>query len=412
MLTKEQKAEFSEILEELGNTLDISETQFNAAVESYNAVGNWLCADDSLLKEYNPTIKPQGSFLIGTTIRPYDENQDLDIDLVCELSDKKDQWTQKDLKVIVGEQLEKHKTYQSLLDEEGRRCWTLKYRERSTRNDQYHMDILPAVVASGYTILLEKAFSNVTPDQVDHLAISITDREVFNYETENRPEYWLKSNPFGYAKWFIDQATVPSSSIRMFSLNEAVKPAPKFQRERMPLQRVVQILKRHRDMMFKDDKEKPISIIITTLAAYAYQKQTNVLEALVDVIDRMDLFIQTKYDSITGESYKCVENPVNRKENFADRWRDNPAKEQKFMDWLNKVKEDITHATAQRGNYNIIESLSKAFGKNEITRTFTNIGERKRLLTEQGKNRFDTKLGITAGAANIIKPHNFYGSED
>ncbi|WP_347160132.1 nucleotidyltransferase [Pontibacter chitinilyticus] len=412
MLTKEQKTEFSEILEELGNTLDISETQFNAAVESYNAVGNWLCADDSLLKPFSPTIKPQGSFLIGTTIQPYDENQDLDIDLVCELSGKNERWTQKDLKVIVGGQLEKHKTYRSLLDEEGRRCWTLKYRENSKRNDQYHMDILPAVIAFGYTVLLEKAFSNVTTNHVDHLAISITDREEGNYNTEKRPEYWLKSNPFGYAKWFIDQATVPGSSIRMFSLNEAVKPTPKYQRERMPLQRVVQILKRHRDMMFKDDKEKPISIIITTLAAYAYEKQTNVLEALVDVIDRMHLFIKTKYDPITGEFYRCVENPVNDKENFADKWRETPAKETKFMRWLEKVKEDISNATAQRGNHNIMESLSKAFGKNEITRTFTNIGERKRLLTEQGKNRFDTKLGITAGAANVIKPHNFYGSED
>lgn len=410
MLTKEQKTEFNEILEELGNTLDISETQFDAAVKSYKAVGEWLCADGSLLKPYNPSIKPQGSFLLGTTIRPYDENQDLDIDLVCELSGKNEWWTQKDLKDIVGEQLESHKTYESLLDEEGRRCWTLRYRENSDKNDKYHMDILPAVVASGYSVLLEKAFSNVTSHQVDHLTISITDREEDNYETEVRPEYWLKSNPFGYAKWFIDQATVPG--VRLFSLNEAVKSVPKFQRERMPLQRVVQILKRHRDMMFKDDKEKPISIIITTLAAYAYQKQTNVLEALVDVIERMPLFIQTKRDPITGEYYRCVENPVNNAENFADKWRETPAKEKKFMDWLKKVKEDISNATIQRGQQNIMESLSKAFGPNEITKTFSNIGERKRLLTEQGANRFDPKVGIVAGAANVIKPHNFYGSED
>ncbi|MDD2791536.1 MAG: nucleotidyltransferase [Sediminibacterium sp.] len=410
MLTKEQKIEFNEILEELGNTLDISESQFDAAVRSYKAVGSWLCDEGSLLKPYNPNIKPQGSFLLGTTIRPYDENQDLDIDLVCELSGKDARWTQKQLKEIVGKQLESHKTYESLLDKEGRRCWTLKYRENSEKNDKYHMDILPAVIASGYSVLLEKAFSNVTSHQVDHLSISITDREVDNYPTETRPEYWLKSNPFGYAKWFIDQATVPS--VKLFSLNEAVKPVPKFQRERMPLQRVVQILKRHRDMIFKDDKEKPISIIITTLAAYAYQKQTNVLEALVDVIDRMPLFIQTKQDPMTGEYYRCVENPVNDKENFADKWRETPAKERKFMDWLKKVKEDISNTTVQRGQQNIMESLSKAFGSNEITKTFSNIGQRKRLLTEQGANRFDTKVGIIAGAANAIKPHNFYGSED
>ncbi|MBC7382962.1 MAG: nucleotidyltransferase [Bacteroidia bacterium] len=410
MLTQEQKIQFNEILEELGNTLDISEVQFDAAVKSYKAVGTWLCDNGSLLKPYNPTIKPQGSFLLGTTIRPYDENHDMDIDLVCELSGKNDWWTQKNLKDIVGEQLESHKTYESLLDEEGRRCWTLRYRENSEKNDKYHMDILPAVIASGYSVLLEKSFSNVTTNGVEHLAISITDTEEDNYETERRPEYWLKSNPFGYAKWFIDRSTV--DGVKLFSLNEAIKPVPKFQKGRMPLQRVVQILKRHRDMTFKDDKEKPISIIITTLAAYAYRKQTNVLEALVDVIDRMDLFIKTKQDPYTGEYFRCVENPVNDCENFADKWRETQAKEKKFMDWLKKVKEDISNATIQRGSQNIMESLSKAFGEPEITKTFSNIGNRAKLLTEQGANRFDVKAGIIAGAANAIKPHSFYGTED
>lgn len=39
MLTQEEKKQFSEILETLGETLDITETQYNAAVSSYSAVG-------------------------------------------------------------------------------------------------------------------------------------------------------------------------------------------------------------------------------------------------------------------------------------------------------------------------------------------------------------------------------------
>lgn len=41
------------------------------------------------------------------------------------------------------------------------------------------------------------------------------------------------------------------------------------------LQRIVQILKRHRDIMFNGDEDKPISIIITTLASRAYRGETN-----------------------------------------------------------------------------------------------------------------------------------------
>jgi hypothetical protein len=164
--------------------------------------------------------------------------------------------------------------------------------------------------------------------------------------------------------------------------------------------------------MFKDDKEKPISIIITTLAGYAYQGQTNVLEALIDVIDRMHLFIDVEQDKDTGEYFRCVKNPVHTIENFADRWRDTPAKETKFNNWLKKVKADIVSATEQTGQHNIINSLSQSFGENAVKKTFSNIGDKARLLTEQGKNRFDATVGLSTAGASAIKPHNFYGSEE
>lgn len=410
MLTIEQKQEFTEILDELGENLDITEAQFNAAVTSYNAVGNWLCNDNSLLNKYSPSVKPQGSFLIGTAIQPYTEGQDIDIDLVCELTGKNQNWTQKDLKDIVKKQLEDHKKYESILDKEGRRCWTLKYRENSVNNDQYHMDILPAIIANGYSIALTKMFSESRSINFESLAIRITDKELLNYQSETDPDYWLKSNPFGYAKWFIDRAEI--SNLKVFSLNESIKPVPKYQKEKLPLQRVVQILKRHRDMMFKDDKERPISIIITTLAAYSYQGQRNVLEALIDVIDRMHLFIEHKLDQDTGEPYRFVGNPVNKTENFADRWRDTPAKERKFNDWLKKVKFDISNATEQNGQHNIIRTLSESFGDSAVKKTFSNIGNRKQLLTGQGNNRFDAAVGLSSAGASAIKPHNFYGSEN
>ena len=50
---------------------------------------------------------------------------------------------------------------------------------------------------------------------------------------------------------------------------------------RTPLQRTIQILKRHRDVRFKDNCEfAPISMIITTLAAQAYQGEEDLYEAL------------------------------------------------------------------------------------------------------------------------------------
>ncbi|SHI55673.1 nucleotidyltransferase domain-containing protein [Flavobacterium haoranii] len=410
MLTTQQKQQFSEILNELGKSLDISETEFNAAVASYNAVGNWLSSENSALAPYKPEILPQGSFLLGTAIKPISEKDDIDIDIVCKLTGKNPIWTQAHLKKIVGDRLKENETYKQMLDKEGRRCWTLEYRKYSQKNDQYHMDVLPAIIASGYSILLEKAFTNMHDSNVDALAIRITDNLEPNYPSETNQENWLKSNPFGYAKWFINQATI--SAEKMFSLNEAVKPVPKYQSNKLPLQRVVQILKRHRDIMFDGDDEKPISIIITTLAARAYKKQTDILEALLDVIENMHDFILDKQDEKTGEWYKFIENPVNKVENFADKWRENPRKQKKFYDWLTAVKKDIQETTQLTGSHNIMTRLSESFGEKEVKKAFNNIGDRARLLTENGNNRFDTKLGVMTGAANVIKPHNFYGEEE
>lgn len=414
MLTREQKEQFTEILDELGSSLDISETEFNAAVQSYNAVGEWLCSNNSLLKPYNPTLKPQGSMILGTTVKPINKKIDMDLDVVCELSGKDASWTQKQLKEIVGKQLENNKRYEDLLDEEKRRCWTLLYRQNS-ESYRYHMDILPAIIASGYNVILEKSFSNhLNISDLKQLAIRITDNKLPSYPYEKNPNNWMLSNPFGYAKWFMNRAMTATnlSERKMFSLNEAVKPLPAYQTNKYPLQRIVQILKRHRDMAFTDNPDRPISIIITTLAAKAYRGQVNIYDALLDVIDRMPLYIEIRYDE-KGNKYKFIGNPAipEGDENFADKWRENKKKEDNFYSWLKQVKADIQGASEQRGTL-IQERLSKVFGKDEVSKTFVNIGERKRLLTEQGANRFDTKVGIVAGAANAIKPHNFYGSED
>lgn len=410
MLTREQKLEFTEILETLGENLDISETEHNAAISSYQAVGSWLSQEGTILSPYKPQILPQGSFLLGTVIKPTNGKDDIDIDLVCQLTGKNPSWTQAILKQKVKARLGENATYRDMLDKEGRRCWTLKYRQESDRNDKYHMDILPSIIADGYSMILEKAFSNLSDNKFSDIAIRITDNEEKNYYSETNHDFWLKSNPFGYAKWFYNRANI--DGLKLFALNESVRPAPKYQSKKLPLQRVIQILKRHRDIKFNGDKEKPISIIITTLAAKVYQKQNNVLEALIQVVNDMHLAIEEKTDYKTGETYKFIGNPVNPEENFADKWRKNKNKQTKFENWLRDIKADLENAFYQSGKYRIQESLAKSFGADEVARTFSNIGNRQKILTEQGKTRFDTKAGIVAGAANIIKPHNFFGNED
>lgn len=408
MLTQEEKKQFSEILETLGETLDITETQYKAAVSSYGAVGEWLAKPESLLSPYKPIIRPQGSFMLGTMIKPICEDDDLDIDLVCELSGKNPQWTQHHLKQAVGNRLKANGTYKNMLVEEGRRCWTLTYSD----NANYHMDILPSLVCNGYNIVLEKAFSATTLDKdYESLAIRITDNKQNNYYSDTIAENWMKSNPFGYGRWFFNAADVFSLR-KSIMLSETVSPVPKYNKDKLPLQRVVQILKRHRDMMFNGDKDKPISIIITTLASRAYNKETSIIDALMNVVSNMRNYIESRYDSSTGRIIKWISNPVNPEENFADKWVEHPQREKNFYKWLDQVGQDIQAIVQQRGLYNISESMKKTFGEKVVTKTFSAFGEKNLILRENGILKMATGTGILSTTGSVAAAaHNFHGND-
>lgn len=408
MLTQEEKKQFSEILEILGETLDITETQYNAAVSSYGAVGEWLAKSESSLAPYKPVIRPQGSFMLGTMIKPVCEDDDLDIDLVCELTGKNPQWAQYHLKQTIGNRLKANETYKNMLDEEGRRCWTLKYSD----NANYHMDILPSLVCNGYDIVLEKAFSATALDKnYDSLAIRITDNKQSNYYTDTIAENWMKSNPFGYGRWFFNAADVTTLRKSMM-LSEAVSPVPKYNKDKLPLQRVVQILKRHRDMMFNGDEDKPISIIITTLASSAYKKETSIIDALTNVVANMHNYIENRYDPNTGKVIKWIPNPVNSEENFADKWVEHPQREKNFYKWLDQVESDIQAIVQKRGLQYIAEAMKRPFGEQAITKTFSTLGEKNLNLRESGVLKMATGTGILSTVGTVAAAaHNFHGND-
>jgi hypothetical protein len=405
MVTPEQKEEFHKIFKELGRSLDITEEQHNTAVTSYEFVGDWLAKEGSNLSPYEPEIVPQGSFMLGTMTQPIHEGDELDIDLVCQLKGKSASWTQYDLKKQVGDRLREHGTLKRLLDEEGRRCWTLHYADSA----KFHLDILPSIVSENFKVLLERSFSAKNLADAQALAIRITDKETVNYYRETNPGLWLKSNPFGYGAWFKQRASL--DIYKAMSLREAVRPVPAYEKEKLPLQVVVQILKRHRDLMFNGDCDKPISIIITTLAALAYEKQTNVATATLEVVERMASFIEERYDPITKQFVKWIANPINPEENFADKWPDQPQKQENFYKWLDRLKQDLLRSLNQQGLYRIQESLAAPFGKHEVSKAFEQLAINARVAREEGHKRMAAGSGILGSVGTKVANHNFHGRQ-
>lgn len=125
---------------------------------------------------------------------------------------------------------------------------------------------------------------------------------------------------------------------------------------RTPLQRLVQLLKRHRDVRYGDDDDKPASIIITTLAAKAYENERTLMEALTAVVPRMRFGIEQK----NGEH--VVANPVDPRENFADKWREKPRKAHLFFEWLESVEREHSQMLTDEGVNNVDEYFRTGYG--------------------------------------------------
>ena len=399
-LTAEQREQFNSIFNDLSKALDISESQYKVITDSYQAVGTWL-AEGIQIKSFVPEIRPQGSFLLGTAIKPINPNDDIDIDLVCELRNKPCHWTQYNLKETIGKRIKENATYSQMLEKQqgGRRCWTLLYRQNAEARERYHLDILPCVIENARQVLLEQmAFDNTIPS--DKFAIRITDNQKNDYKTSTDTTTWLKSNPIGYAQWFYQRAI--TNQTRFFSLREAIKPVPEYQREKYPLQRIVQILKRHRDIMFQGDENKPISIIITTLAAKAYRGE-NILEGLYNIVHTMSQYIENR------NGIYWISNPVNDKENFADKWVESPIKRKNFFDWMNRIQKDIDTILSVSGIYSIQDSMTKSFGRELITETFSTRARELKSLRDSNSLRMTTTGVLNTTASIPVKPHTFYG---
>lgn len=403
--TVEKRKELNNLFQQIAEGLDITETQFNNLVRSYNVVGKYL-EDDDTFKTYHPVVTPQGSLRLGTIIQPITEDGDIDVDLVYRLNGKSAIWTQKDIKLLVGKRLKEDGTYNGMLvKEEGRRCWTLLYRQDSDNaKERYHMDILPSVSDTEFNRRFESIRNReYSPQTVDQIAIRITDNKDPNYERSTDITEWLKSNPDGYAMWFAYRCK--SMTEKRENLFEAVMPIGKYVKEKTILQRIVQILKRHRDIMFKDNEDKPISIIITTLAARAYNGESSLLEGLYNVVGSMESYIKRNPN---GDL--VISNPVNPEENFADKWPTHPERKENFFKWLRQVKADLNNIINATG-LQLRENVGSSFGEDFSKNMFNRIAD----LHKQSAINAGIKVGTTGVLGSVGKTLNakntFFGEK-
>lgn len=346
---------FSSLFRDYARLLDITRAEQRAAIAQYTDLGNWLV--DHVPGSSDVNVYPQGSFRLGTVVRPSDEGADFDLDLVLWRDLSKASITQAELKAHAGDLVTQY------CDERGfrepielGRCWRLEFFD-----DGFHMDVLPVI-----------------PEVETETGVLLTDRDL---------RYWLYSNPIGYADWFKERTNRNLFLERRIALAERlgrnVEDVPEHW-VRTPLQRVVQLLKRSRDEFFSNSyQDGPPSILITTLAARAYQSQRDLEAALLETVEQMPSFIERR-----GEEW-WVPNPAHENENFADKWNSDESRREAFFSWITALRtslEDATSAASFTEAATILEPLLGPVSQ-EAARTATGLQLSETFKAARGESR-------------------------
>ena len=360
------------ILTEIVNSLSPSENQYNLAISKYEAVAKYLAEDSGVLGDVNPKLYPQGSFAIGTPNQPTTQTE-FDFDFVCEAD-----LNPFDLLSLIKNRLEENGLYDGDVELKNR-CVRLYY-----KND-FYLDILPAQPDS------QSSSGNLLiPDRKSRRLVS--------------------SNPKEYVRWFTESCHKQATNERPTKVFAEFAPQFLTAKQKSILQRSTQLIKRHRDIFFKDSYDlAPASIILTTLAGTLYQNQQSTLEALSYILEEVQKMITTSPKLLR------VENPSNSDEILTEKWAENPKSYGAFKEWVDSFSLDLDFLATTQGIHKKNSLLCEMFGEELAKKAL------RKCLIKVSSARQNKTLGIkstgvlTANAtasATRVPTNTFFGGEE
>ena len=352
--------------------LQLTPAQEELAQKRAAGVSAWLNAPGTVLAGYAPEIFYQGSMRHGTTVRPK-LHTEYDLDLVCllRLLNAEDLRTPEEIYELVYLRLHESAVYRPLL-ERMNRCIRLVY------TNDFHLDILPSRPdwARGDTNLL------------------VPDREL---------RCWKPSNPKGFAEWFDHQATSGARVLgRQFG--DVLTASDRLQMK-ATLRRVVQLMKRRREILFDGDQSCARSVVLTTLAGADYDGQFLCTDALISVLDA----ILQEFDGVTDPP--PVPNPTNPDENFAEKWTRKTFDQ--FMGYIRLIRTEMHELLELHDLEAIHAMLKRMFGEGIATDVVKELAGRMRDTKDARVLRWaGPAVTLTArpgGAARAIPANTFHG---
>lgn len=364
--------------------LDITPTMYKNADEKYHAIAKYL-SDYGIEADFYP----QGSFAFGTVVRPSVKNSDAayDLDFICQVQETRNDIAPSELRRKIQEALESSDRYGGKL-EVYKECFTVEYADVSGTG--FKIDIIPAA-DDDLKHKLDLRQRSQNPELMDTLIVIPKENGERNYG-------WISNNPKGFKAWF-DEINRPfleseknrRAAIRSMNPNAyyaSVEDLPDYM-ERTSVQRVIQILKYHRDNYYdklsNGDDLKPISAIINMMVASISKNASPLLdsfELLNYVLEELKIY--SEYILLSQSTFRqkyanrqvikkddsgkwIIQNPADPEDNLADQWNKNPMIAVTFFRWINACSNDLFVATS-KPDFEFRNAMENAFGESTIQR--------------------------------------------
>jgi hypothetical protein len=275
---------------------------------------------------------------------------------------------------MVEDRLRQNDDYARMIERK-KRCIRLTYA------DEFHLDVLPSrpsLPPVGTQIL-------------------VPDREL---------RAWLRSNPKGYAEWFESQ-----SALSLVDMRKRVESLPEHEcaDEKSSLQRVVQLLKRWRDVRYQDSADAaPRSIVLTTLAGNNFTGTSSTAGAFDDVVGAL-----VRVTNANREPLRVV-NPAQREEVLSEQWMRDPRSYELFAFRIAELCERWRAIRQHAAIEEVAEELAVLFGDKVTSSAFRHVTaehiEPKRSHGTLGVGRVSGALSI-APAAGVapVRRNTFFG---
>lgn len=396
-------------LDRVCEQIQLTETQFNTAVNRYEAVGDWLTRTETTLEKLNPFVTPQGSMLQRTTVRPmrmYKEVVPFDLDTVCRADVNPYSFSSQRLYGIVRSRLESHATYAELIRKAAEEFPASgKVIRLAYLADDFYLDVVPTC-----------------RDPEDSAGLRLYMCNPSRWHDYTSPlQTWKRTDPFRFANWFNDRCWIAKPLMEKRAASTVVPVPPREPAEvKAPLRRAVQLLKRERDVVFLKDTCRPTSILLTTLAGNHYKGESSLADALENILAG----ISNEMRNARGARIR-VDNPADLIARHSDGVEDLAAPltaeaYAKFVTMIDASLQAIRNARRAQGVHRLAPLLSERYGEGIVKRAFNSVDQE--IEAKNARGELGTKVGSTtlaalgtaigSGAVQAMPKHNLHGDDE